>query len=145
MRSLAMQGGTSLALLLFCLTQGAQAQVQVTPYRPGAGTGRAPVSPYLQLTRPGNPALNYYNLVRPEFEFRNDYQSLKQQVNRQEANLDQVTEQVIPTTGHTTSFLNYSHFYPRAGGAGVIRAPGTPPVLTQPRGGGPQAPRRGGA
>src|SRR5438067_3804138 len=120
------RGAAPLALLLFWSVPGARAQFN--PYRPGSPAGRPPVSPYLNLARPGNSALNYYNLVRPEFEFRNAYQSLQQQLNRQETALSQVAADALPTTGHTTSFLNYSHFYPGVrgqAGQGVARQ-GTP-------------------
>src|SRR5206468_2651681 len=118
----------TLAALPVLLGWGPAAAVaQVTPLRPGGVPFNPPVvSPYLNLTRPGNTALNYYNLVRPEFEFRAAYQGLQVQANRQQAEINQVAgEESLPATGHSSSFFNYSHFYPGRGGAGVSRS-GTP-------------------
>src|SRR5947209_18280472 len=53
----------SLALSAFPAAGSARAQGG-TPPRP-VPTPRPTVSPYLNLARPGTPALNYYNLVRP--------------------------------------------------------------------------------
>jgi hypothetical protein len=41
---------------------------------------RAPISPYLNLARGGNPAINYYGLVRPQVEFQQSIFGLQQQV-----------------------------------------------------------------
>jgi hypothetical protein len=79
-----------------------------------------PYSPYLNLTRPGNIAQNYYGLVRPEVNFRNSLQGLQYQV----GSLGQATNDLaqqgagsLPATGHRTAFFNYSHYY-GAGRAG---------------------------
>src|SRR5262245_31778220 len=46
--------------------EAAQAQFQRVGTRPQAGPlYRPPLSPYLNLARGGNPAINYYGLVRP--------------------------------------------------------------------------------
>src|SRR5262245_24622450 len=50
---------------------------------PGLGSPgyRPPVSPYLNLTRPGNQAINYYGLVRPQVEGAQALQQLEGQFN----------------------------------------------------------------
>jgi hypothetical protein len=132
--------GAPLALLLCCWAPGALAQGGYA--RPATYPGSRPtVSPYLNITRSGNRALNYYNLVRPEFEFRNAYQRLQQQAGQQAASIDQINAEFLPATGHSTSFQNYSHFFPSLGGQGVVRTPGTP--ATQPPGRGLPTPRGG--
>lgn len=84
---------------------------------PTAPYTRPTTSPYLNLTRPGNRALNYYQLTRPEFEFRNAYQGLQRQVAQQATALSEVeAQETLPATGHSTGFLNFSHFYPSFGG-----------------------------
>jgi hypothetical protein len=129
-----------LALLLCCWAPGAQAQGGYA--RPAISPGSRPtVSPYLNIVRQGNPALNYYNLVRPEFEFRNAYQGLQQQVTRQTTAIDQMDASLLPATGHSTSFMNYSHYFPGRGGQGVSRAAGAP--ATQPFGRGLPTPSGG--
>ena len=85
------------------------------------GVRRPTVSPYLNLLRnDATPAENYYNLVRPEFLFR---QSLQQQ-GRQIQKLQRGTTNIpssqtgvapgpvaIPVTGHTTYYQTFSHYY----------------------------------
>ena len=80
------------------------------------------VSPYLQLNRLGAPpALNYYNLVRPQFQFGNAIQQLGQQVitgQQDIANLETPTP--LPPTGHAVGFqthLRYFGTFTRPGGA----------------------------
>jgi hypothetical protein len=72
------------------------------------------VSPYLSLVQRGtSPAINYYNIVRPDIEFRSGIQGLQQQVNNQAAQ-DQAAAAGLPFTGHSTVFMNYSHYYGRS-------------------------------
>src|SRR5437588_5488695 len=72
------------------------------------------VSPYLSLVQRGqSPAINYYNIVRPDIEFRNSIQGLQQQVNTQAAQ-EQATAGGLPFTGHGTVFMNYSHYFGRS-------------------------------
>jgi hypothetical protein len=123
----------TLVALVLLSCSAAPAQVRYPPAgRPGS---RPTTSPYLNLRRPGVPAINYYNLVRPEFEFRNAYQGLRQDVGFQQAEIREVAEAELPATGHTSRFLNFSHFYPSYGaGQGVGRAPGTAATVPRPTG-----------
>jgi hypothetical protein len=96
------------------------------PYANPVGPGgyRPPTySPYLNLLRPGNPAANYYGLVRPQVTFANAIQGLQREITATAAQVaagDQ-TDPGLPTTGHTTSFLNYSHYFSLGGGGGTTR------------------------
>lgn len=113
--------------------------------RPPTGPGARPTtSPYLNLTRPGNSALNYYNLVRPEFEFRNANQALQGQIGRQGQSIRDLQAEGIPATGHSTSFFNYSHFFPGAGGQGVTRTFGAAATGPRPQGSAGARPTPGG-
>jgi hypothetical protein len=95
-------------------------------------------SPYLNLLNPNlNPAINYYGLVRPEIEFRSSLQQLQQQVNTLPTTPSAPELAGIPVTGHTTQFLNYSHYYPsnlpgQSAGAAGRRPTGPQAVPTQP-------------
>ena len=90
----------------------------------------APVySPYINLLRRGNPTyINYYGLVRPEVEFRNSIYGL-QQGEATEATAISAVESGQLVTGHTTMFLNTSHFFLNRGGQG---APASAPTSGAP-------------
>jgi hypothetical protein len=89
----------------------------------GGGLGRQPfnprgtptVSPYINLSRGGNPGVNLYGIVRPQQDALLSLQQLQQQQNvlaqQQQA---QYTEGMVSPafTGHPTRFLNYSHYFP---------------------------------
>ncbi len=83
-----------------------------------------PYSPYLNLFRNGNPAyMNYYGLVRPEIDFRNQVYGLQQGVAANAeaiSSYDQTTG--LPLTGHATQFLNTSHYFLNRGGQGTPAA-----------------------
>jgi hypothetical protein len=104
----------------------------VQPQFGSPATGRPPVSPYLNLGRGGNPAINYYGVVRPQQQAALAIQSLDMQQ-------DYLQQSLIgpggviggPTgpaplgglpgaTGGTTGyFFNYSHYYPLMRNAAV--------------------------
>jgi hypothetical protein len=93
----------------------------------------APVySPYLNLLRSNNPAwLNYYGLVRPEVEFRSGIYGLQQGVETNTAGISALDAAAagMPLTGHSTAFLNTSHYFLNRGGVGTpAAAPGAPVV-----------------
>jgi hypothetical protein len=102
------------------LAQPAPAQTPTPPRQPA-------YSPYLNLTRPGSVANNYYGLVRPDIDFRNSLNNLQQQYTglNQAINNPTAVDSPFPGTGHKTSFMNYSHFYSiRGRTAGGTNAPG---------------------
>ncbi len=95
---------------------------------------RAPValppaySPYLNLLRNGNPAyINYYGLVRPEVDARNQIYGLQQGVAANATAISTIdTASGLPLTGHPTQFLNTSHYFLNRGGQGTsAAAPGS--------------------
>ena len=70
----------AVALAWVAAAVGPRAEAQFTYQRPQTNPyGGNPVSPYLNLTRGGNPAINYYGLVRPELDSLQMMQTLGQQ------------------------------------------------------------------
>ena len=97
-------------LMVLALVQPTLAQAPPPPRQPS-------YSPYLNLTRPGNVANNYFGLVRPELEFRNSLNNLQQQYTglNQTVNNPSAVETPFPGTGHATTFMNLSHYYGNRG------------------------------
>jgi hypothetical protein len=95
---------------------GSAAHAQVG-YRPSASSPA--YSPYLNLTRPGNLANNYFGLVRPQIDAQNSINSLQQQystLNQAVMNPTATDQQYAPpTTGHAATFMNYGHYFPGIG------------------------------
>lgn len=81
-----------------------------------SGTVRPTVSPYLGLARAGNPAVNYYNQVKPQQQFYSSINRLQQQVssNEQAIASGQELEQ-LPATGHSVNFLNHGGYFNNLG------------------------------
>jgi hypothetical protein len=117
------------------LVLGSAAKAQAPgQYRPGSSPA---YSPYLNLLRPGNPATNYYGLVRPQIDTANSINALQQQYNSLRSDINAPIEQVMapPTTGHGAVFMSYSRYFPgiqtgRTGvqprGTGTAMTGGTP-------------------
>src|SRR5436190_294198 len=84
-----------------------QARAQFPYSRPATNPyARPPISPYLNLLRAGNPAVNYYGVVRPEQQFYNSFQQLSQQVAASQMQLGQLEgQEAQPFTGHPSSFM----------------------------------------
>src|SRR4051794_13123065 len=111
--------------LLIGLTVGSAARAQPHGHPPGSpfgGPGRASsptFSPYLNLLRPGNQAVNYYGLVRPQQEFRSGLESLQQQYNTLNREVNTPSENGpagLPATGHAVTFMNTGRYF--SGGFG---------------------------
>jgi hypothetical protein len=88
------------------------------------------VSPFLNILRPGNsPGFNYYGLVRPQMQFQNDIQNLQNQTMTNRAAIADINGMLVPTTGHSTYFLNTGNYFPirsaGAGGSGARQGLGT--------------------
>jgi hypothetical protein len=105
-------------------------QAQFNP-RFGAGAPGPAVSPYLNLQRGGNPAINYYGLVRPQVAAARAFESLGNDV----ANLE-ASSQVVQT-GIRSSFMTQGRYFMNNGAVG---APRTNAGATSPATG--TAPRR---
>lgn len=114
--------------VLFLSASAASAQPR--PYnQPNYGPGyHAPLSPYLNLIRGGDPAANYFLGTVPEFErrqnsqvFRSALAELDQKVARDTVELG--LSEPIANTGHITAFGNTAGYFgnttvkPRAVGA----------------------------
>ncbi len=108
------------ALAAFFAGRPAQAQYvapQVSPY----GTGG--ISPYLNLLRSGNPAVNYYGLVAPQIQAQTQIgqlQQQQQQLAQQQSVVAPPTNRAPVTTGHQTRFMQYNQYFNTTG---TIRAP----------------------
>ena len=101
-----------------------------------AGSGSSPLSPYMNLNRPGaSVADNYYNLVRPQINAQRQFNYQQSQINSLQRDttagyqalnqtLTQMSKQngqqmgtanaqggVTRPTGHQTVYGNTSHFY----------------------------------
>lgn len=104
---------------------GAGRAVAQPATRPGFGTtGRPAFSPYLNLNLAGNPAaLNYYGIVRPQFQARAEFQSLEQQAAANRQGITDMGTQAsgLPATGHQVAFQNLGGYFmnmsPQQGGA----------------------------
>jgi hypothetical protein len=93
---------------------------------------RPPVSPYLNLNRPGVPGgVNYYGLVKPQFEVNKQLQNLQMQQRGMMPQLgvgeEDVTTSAYAITGHPTAFFYYSHYFGQAGGN--VRPAQPPPAV----------------
>jgi hypothetical protein len=117
----------SIAAAMACVKIGA-AQAQ-----DGRFGSRPTTSPYLGLARGGNQALNYHRSIRPELEFRNQDSRFGSLLSRQDRahmrelrrlsfvermilqnSPDRLREHklpVLPETGHTAGFMNYSQYF----------------------------------
>lgn len=100
----------SLAVLTCLAVDSASAQApysQTQPYRPPA------VSPYTGfLRRGGLPAVNYYNVVRPQFEFNRAVQGLQQQVTTAQQDITQLeSPSEVRATGFRAQFQNHTRFF----------------------------------
>ncbi|MCI0699914.1 MAG: hypothetical protein L0241_02390 [Planctomycetia bacterium] len=101
----------AVALALVVVSLGAS-QVQGQPLPP---TG---YSPYLNLVRPGSPGMNYYGLVRPELEFRNNLQQLQRNTTRLQTEFSQATGGDL-STGHPSAFMYFGGYYSGIGRGGL--------------------------
>lgn len=78
-----------------------------------------PLSPYLNMLRGGNPAVNYYLGVVPEFQQRTlnaQYGAQLQNMNQRMAESPELPEMdellpTLPATGHGTQFMNASPYF----------------------------------
>jgi hypothetical protein len=107
------------AIVLMCASAGS-AQAQLSGYYQGRGDNPVgpTVSPYLNLLQSNSLGItNYQSLVKPLIDQGNA-------INRQGNSLNRIQQQInTPSayggaggssgTGHTTFFMNYSHFYPQ--------------------------------
>jgi|SRR5437588_7414419 len=101
---------TTIALALMFILGSGQANAQGYQRPQTSPFPSSPVSPYLNLMRGGNAAINYYGLVRPQQDTASALMRLQQQQQFQ-AGQPPVTNAALSITGHPATFMNYSHFY----------------------------------
>lgn len=129
----------------------ARAQAPYPGARPNYGVGFRPgLSPYLDITRGGSPAINYYLGTRPEFQRRYDAAQFRTELRGLETRVATPAgeeEEVLgrPTvTGHVTAFNNTAGYFnsmaPPAGtlvrarpGAGAGKTPAAYPPRGRPK------------
>ncbi len=112
------------ALLIVAFADSASAQSRPNKAFANARSpamSRPSISPYLNLLRQGNPALNYYGLVKPEQEFRAANDQFRNQVGQVQQKLEQREEEKEATsnlgiTGHRVRFLA-----DQSGGSGGVQ------------------------
>ena len=127
----------AVAILALCTQNRLCAQPPGSPIP----SPRPVVSPYINLLRNNSPAyLNYYGLVRPEFQFQNQLGGLQQSL-AASSGAGSATDPAtgLPLTGHSTQFLNTSHYFLNRGGQGQVGAAGAPRATTTPTSGTPPA------
>lgn len=128
---------TITASLVGWLVAAAMAPAQ-TPYtRPQTGPlARPALSPYLNLFRVGNPAINYYGLVRPQQEFGTSIQDIQNQMNAPHpAMTGPDGGAALPITGHPSRFFShqsyfFTHLGTNSGGTRTPRGVPTPGTIS---------------
>jgi hypothetical protein len=91
--------------------------------------GRPAVSPFLNLFRGGNPAINYYGLVRPQIDTRSSLLQLQQQELQGGYPLGvagQPQDRLLqgpPSTGHPVRFGNYGRYFANLGSGPAVIPP----------------------
>jgi hypothetical protein len=132
---------TAVASLGLATSAAAQAPYQPRLFAPVQPQTRPTYSPYLNLARPGNAAVNYYGLVRPELEFRAAIGSMRQQLGTLAQEVAAPEEPLtMPATGHPVQFLNYSRYFMNLGAG----RPGQPAAAGRPAGAAGQTARPAG-
>ncbi len=105
----------ALTALATALTLGAVNAQQ--PGMPYTQPYSAPVlNPYLNLLNRGNPAINYYGIVRPQIQQGQQLQTLQFGLNRTAAEVNAAetaatTPGVLAATGHTVGFMTYTRYF----------------------------------
>jgi hypothetical protein len=80
---------------------------------PPAATYQGPVvSPYLNLLRRDTlPAINYYGIVRPQFDYNSSIRQLQDQSLQTRQEVASEAERVAVTTGHPVQFQNQAPYF----------------------------------
>ena len=127
--------GVLAAVGLWGFVGAGQVHAQFGYTRPQTNPFNQPtVSPYMNLARGGNPAINYNTLVRPQIDTGRALQQLQSQVSQdQQVLMGQLgaaptgfdPNAALPLTGHPVQFMNYAHYYTPVG---------TKPGSSQPTG-----------
>lgn len=128
-----------MSLLKATLAMGALGLTSIAMAQPpGVPQSPPPVSPWINLNRPGgNLVQNYYGQVRPQMQGYNALQNLQQfdaytqmAINEQQQLNQQLAAGPLSlTTGHAATYMTYGHYYPRLTSPSprTGAAPQTPP------------------
>lgn len=108
------------AVVLAGVLPGA-ALAQFRPFSPPGGynPGAPTISPYLNLARGGNPAINYYGIVRPQQYMQSAIQGLQQGEQYQGPGTDPATGEPELRTGHRVYFNYLGPYYAGLNGQGT--------------------------
>jgi len=112
----------TLSLGLLCVFGSGTASAQYGPYGPVNRPGLYPygtpgLSPYLDLTRGGNLAANYFLGTIPEIERRRNaarFGAAIQDLERRPTTTEPAVDELVPTlpgTGHPVAFMSYYPYY----------------------------------
>jgi len=124
-------------MTLFALLPG-PVDAQVVGPRVGTPSPAPTISPYINLLRsPNAPTLNYFGLVRPQFQTNAGLQALQQQLFLGQTGPLPGAEPTgdVLITGHAAMFMNYGGYFQSQTGA--LRSPTTTaptPMLSRPSG-----------
>jgi hypothetical protein len=119
MRTLVVTTLAAVGCLLAFGEQRACAQLKPGIYVPPPVT-QPPISPYLNLFRPGSLTQNYIGLVQPELQWRGNVGGLQLQVADQAQAIGglKAAQQGALVTGHHTSWLSTGGYFGTGPGAG---------------------------
>ena len=128
-------------LVLAANPASAQNSYPYLPPRYGPGY-QTPLSPYLNMLIPGNPAVNYYALVEPQFQrrqYRNQMrltvQALASQLPPPPGVAEEDVNAPLPSAGHPTAFGYTGSYF---AGPMIGQPVGALPPQRRPGGAGPQ-------
>jgi hypothetical protein len=133
---------SALALSSFLAFTPGAARAQYGPiYRPGLYPSGTPgLSPFLDLRRGGNRAINYYLGTIPEIERRQNEAVFGSAIldleRRSTLPVESAVEELVPTlpqTGHPVAFMNYYPYYLLGPQTAQPAQPGRPVLPAQPR------------
>jgi hypothetical protein len=109
------------ALIALTLALAASAAYAQAPVQPPTQPYSPPVlNPYLNLLNRGNPAINYYGIVRPQIQQGQQLQMLQFGLNRtaaEAATAEQTAltapgaSAVLPDTGHVAGFMTQTKYF----------------------------------
>lgn len=131
--------------IVLCIgAEAAYAQAPTGPVTPPNPFARPAYSPYLNLGRRGDPGFNYYGLVRPQQEFRAEYQQLQFQSAALQQNVTGLDSTInsVPVTGQRSGFMTHLRYFnntPYGPTTGAARSPVAAALTTYSR---QPAPRR---
>jgi hypothetical protein len=135
---------TILPALILCLGAGSQiAWGQGFSQYPTNPANRPAVSPYLNLLRGGSTGgVNYYDLVRPQIDFRSGILQNQQQIAANQQSISNIAAAPL-TTGHPARYMTHWAYFMSNGIApgtaafrrpGAVAAPTAPSLPAQPAG-----------